>query len=188
MHWKARLASLLRPASPGGATHRPPTPVVRRRYRRHPRPPPSRPPPITPGSPPGSPGSPDTPVQASWRVLRAIRDSSQEPDTPDPPGERDGPDDGIARRAYEECLDDALVCTLPHSCFCPITHVPMCDPVVAADGHSYEREAISRWFMKQKTSPVAHVSLSHTALMPNHALRNVITELVHGWQSSPPIG
>ena len=29
---------------------------------------------------------------------------------------------------------------------CPISHEIMVDPVVAADGHTYEREALARWF------------------------------------------
>lgn len=29
---------------------------------------------------------------------------------------------------------------------CPITHELMKDPVMATDGHTYEREAIMKWF------------------------------------------
>ena len=34
---------------------------------------------------------------------------------------------------------------LPRSIMCPITNMPMCDPVMTSDGFSYERAAIQRW-------------------------------------------
>lgn len=56
----------------------------------------------------------------------------------------------------------------------------MVDPVVAADGYSYERDAIARWLEKRASSPATGASLAHTGLTPNHALRGTITELVEG--------
>ena len=35
--------------------------------------------------------------------------------------------------------------SMPADFFCPITFEVMADPVVAADGHSYERCAILKW-------------------------------------------
>ena len=55
---------------------------------------------------------------------------------------------------------------------CPITGVPMHDPVVAADGHTYERAAIERWFSEHDTSPLTGEVLPTTALFPNWALRH----------------
>ena len=58
---------------------------------------------------------------------------------------------------------------------CPITHELMRDPVTAADGHSYERAAISYWFWEGKaTSPVTNLALSSQLLLPNHSLRAVV--------------
>lgn len=37
---------------------------------------------------------------------------------------------------------------------CPITREIMEDPVVTADGHSYERRAIEEWLQRKWTSPV----------------------------------
>jgi hypothetical protein len=37
---------------------------------------------------------------------------------------------------------------LPNMPACPITQEPMRDPVVAADGHTYERSAIVRWYVR----------------------------------------
>lgn len=36
---------------------------------------------------------------------------------------------------------------------CPITRELMRDPVIAADGHTYDREAIEMWFRNHDTSP-----------------------------------
>ena len=36
---------------------------------------------------------------------------------------------------------------------CPITFEIMQDPVVAADGHSYERSAITKWMQTKDNSP-----------------------------------
>jgi hypothetical protein len=63
---------------------------------------------------------------------------------------------------------------------CPITTERMSDPVIATDGHSYEREAIERWIATRKllgvlaTSPKTGLVLKSELLVPNHALRNAI--------------
>ena len=59
---------------------------------------------------------------------------------------------------------------------CPITLSLMRDPVIAADGHSYERDAITQWFAANSTSPKTGGRLLSTALIPNHALRNTIEQ------------
>ena len=43
----------------------------------------------------------------------------------------------------------------------------MQDPVLAADGHTYEREAIERWLENNDESPVTGGILRHTRLIPN---------------------
>lgn len=54
----------------------------------------------------------------------------------------------------------------------------MLDPVVAADGHSYERAAIERWFaLGHRTSPRTNEALRVQDLLPNHALRASIEDL-----------
>lgn len=86
-------------------------------------------------------------------------------------------DDGQRRCAYES---EALVRTahLPRSIMCPISSMPLVDPVIAPDGHSYERSEIVRWLRKKRTSPVTGEKLRYPLLIPNHALRNTIGELV----------
>ena len=60
---------------------------------------------------------------------------------------------------------------------CPITLGIMEDPVVAADGRTYERAAISEWLENKDTSPSTGLPLNSTTLIPNIQLRNLI--LVH---------
>lgn len=66
---------------------------------------------------------------------------------------------------------------LPRSIYCPIRCAPMIDPVVASDGHSYDRDAIETWLKRKKTSPVTNETISET-LLANHALRATIAELI----------
>jgi hypothetical protein len=46
----------------------------------------------------------------------------------------------------DEEMKKVMASPVPHDCPCPITRQIMLDPVVAADGHSYERTAIQKWF------------------------------------------
>lgn len=67
---------------------------------------------------------------------------------------------------------------LPEDAFCPIAHQIMEDPVVCADGHSYERRFLEAWFARgNRTSPKTNLPLSHMQLVENIALRNMIEAL-----------
>jgi len=59
---------------------------------------------------------------------------------------------------------------MPGDMCCPITLCKMLEPVVASDGHSYERVAIERVLAGTRVSPMTRAPLSPT-LWPNHALR-----------------
>jgi hypothetical protein len=56
----------------------------------------------------------------------------------------------------------------------------MRDPVIAGDGHSYEREAIERWLMGHRTSPLTGRVMPGTTLIPNHRLRQLINDMLSG--------
>ena len=59
---------------------------------------------------------------------------------------------------------------------CPISFELMTDPVIAEDGHSYERSAIEDWFGRGSlTSPKTGEPIG-TNLFPNHNLRKLIEE------------
>lgn len=61
---------------------------------------------------------------------------------------------------------------------CCTSQEVMQDPVLAADGYSYERLAIEQWLMNHDTSPMTNARLPNKNLIPNHALRSSIMEAV----------
>ena len=77
---------------------------------------------------------------------------------------------------------------LPDEFFCSITLDVMQDPVLAADGFSYERGAIEDWFAKgHRTSPKTGAQIAHTELQPNLAIRNLIQHAIGKKKSDPPL-
>jgi hypothetical protein len=84
------------------------------------------------------------------------------------------------------------------TCLCPILGTVMKDPVVAADGHTYERSAILKWFrtcrrrldprtglpMPTITSPLTGEPMSPT-WVPNHSLRQLLSALLDASRRSP---
>ena len=50
------------------------------------------------------------------------------------------------------------------------------DPVFAADGYTYEKEAIEEWVKRSPTSPLTNMPLAHTHLVPNRGIRSAIKE------------
>jgi len=61
---------------------------------------------------------------------------------------------------------------------CPITRSLMRVPVIAADGHTYDRAAIERWLAHHDNSPRTGEVLEHRLLVPNHNLKRLIDDLV----------
>ena len=97
----------------------------------------------------------------------------------------------------------------PKELCCPITQELLVDPVVAEDGHSYERRAIEQWFSAGSSSSAATATATATGpapgsnvgaivrspvtneelpasrrLVPNHALRKVVDQhrTALGWE------
>lgn len=54
---------------------------------------------------------------------------------------------------------------------CPITLDIMKDPVVAGDGHTYERNAITAWIRRHGISPITQAPISLRSLVPNLAIK-----------------
>ena len=61
-----------------------------------------------------------------------------------------------------------------HDFVCPIAHEVFMDPVVASDGHTYERASIEKWFKTKKTSPLTGQPIWDLKLTPNHTLKKVM--------------
>ena len=53
----------------------------------------------------------------------------------------------------------------------------MVDPVMASDGHTYDRASIEAWFARGKrTSPKTNQPLAHLFLAPNHLIKSMVSE------------
>ena len=82
------------------------------------------------------------------------------------------------RPSAVEVLRSALLREALDAHTCPLSFEVMRDPVITADGQTYEREEIERWFATGKrSSPLTGKDLESTALLPNIALRNAIAEM-----------
>ncbi|KAI3441787.1 E3 ubiquitin ligase (RING-type E3 ubiquitin transferase) (Serine/threonine-protein kinase) [Psidium guajava] len=68
-------------------------------------------------------------------------------------------------------------CEPPPYFICPILQEVMQDPQVAADGFTYEAEALRGWLESgNDASPMTNLQLAHRNLVPNRALRSAIQE------------
>ena len=68
----------------------------------------------------------------------------------------------------------------PDAFVCPITRDVMDRPVVAADGHSYEHDAVAKWLTRNARSPLTNAPMG-PELVPNITLRKAIAE----WREQP---
>lgn len=79
--------------------------------------------------------------------------------------------------AFVQAMPGELL-TIPEDAICPISQQVMEDPVVCADGHSYERAFIQKWLaLGKRSSPKTNMSLAHTTLIPNLNLRSIIESI-----------
>lgn len=62
----------------------------------------------------------------------------------------------------------------PEEFVCPLTRVLFENPVIAADGHTYEASDMAQWLQRSDISPVAGTPLEHKLLIPNYALRSMM--------------
>ena len=79
---------------------------------------------------------------------------------------------GRGKAAAASGIAAAAQCSL--SFVCPLTNEIMQDPVVAADGYSYEKIAIIEWLQHSNLSPMTSDVLIPKVLIPNIALRQAI--------------
>ncbi|KAM3682236.1 hypothetical protein ACJW31_12G057800 [Castanea mollissima] len=79
--------------------------------------------------------------------------------------------------ASASCLVSKKLHRIPSHFMCPIYQEVMTNPQIAADGYTYESEAIRGWFDSgHDTSPMTNLKLEHCKLVPNYALQNAILE------------
>lgn len=72
---------------------------------------------------------------------------------------------------------------------CAISLDVMSDPVVAEDGHSYERSKIESWFRWKLCSPKNNTQLTTSVMVPNNNLRMAIERWRAGetWDASKTV-
>ncbi|KAF3568851.1 hypothetical protein DY000_02011467 [Brassica cretica] len=68
----------------------------------------------------------------------------------------------------------------PSHFICPLLKGLMNQPCVAADGYTYDREAIEDWLREKDTSPVTNLPLPNKNLLANYTLYSAIME----WKSN----
>lgn len=71
---------------------------------------------------------------------------------------------------------------------CPITGLPLQDPVVDPDGNTYERSAILQWLESHSTSPLTRHGLDATQLVPNRAVQAMIRSAMAELQEANAAG
>ena len=85
-------------------------------------------------------------------------------------------------REHREELERLRISTaeLPEDMCCAITCELMKEPYLCVgDSHTYERVAIEQWFATgARTSPTTNERLDNLTLVPNHAMRRLITALL----------
>ncbi|MQL80999.1 hypothetical protein Taro_013461 [Colocasia esculenta] len=85
-------------------------------------------------------------------------------------------------------IGDAFL-TIPKDFCCPIFLDLMKDPVIVSTGQTYDRTSIVRWLEEGHcTCPNSGQLLTHTRLVPNRALRSLISQwcTAHGVPYEPP--
>lgn len=57
---------------------------------------------------------------------------------------------------------------------CPLSGDIFSDPVIAADGQTYERKHIEEWMIGNNVSPITNNVFAHKILTPNNAMKSVV--------------
>ncbi|KAJ0042680.1 hypothetical protein Pint_18050 [Pistacia integerrima] len=83
----------------------------------------------------------------------------------------------VADRARDS--DSSIKPAVPTHFICPILKDVMREPCVAADGYTYDREAMEEWLQKNDKSPMTNLPLANKDLLPNYSLLSAIME----WKS-----
>ncbi|KAK3233847.1 hypothetical protein CYMTET_55879 [Cymbomonas tetramitiformis] len=89
-------------------------------------------------------------------------------------------DSSLAPVSYVEPADFTLpdtVAGLEYDIRCPISLEIMRDPVIAADGHTYERASIEQWLRTHANSPKTGERLPNKNLTPNYTVRSMVATL-----------
>nr|XP_056717280.1 WD repeat, SAM and U-box domain-containing protein 1 [Euleptes europaea] len=91
----------------------------------------------------------------------------------------------VLRNIEELQIERKSACeSVPDEFLCPITKELMKEPVIAADGYSYEKEAMENWIInKRRSSPMTNLPLQRLVLTPNRTLKMAINR----WLETQPV-
>ncbi|CAF2830389.1 unnamed protein product [Rotaria sp. Silwood2] len=78
-----------------------------------------------------------------------------------------------ASKTEEDTRQEMMIDTLT----CPLTLAIFIDPVVAADGFTYERSSITAWLKNNDRSPMTNQKLPNKDLNPNTVVKQIINAL-----------
>lgn len=79
----------------------------------------------------------------------------------------------VSKQHYTRYLEQYMwTYTLSEAVMC--VQAIMTEPVIAADGHTYEKVAVQEWLLHHTTSPVTGDFLAHTRLVPNFLIKTVL--------------
>ena len=67
---------------------------------------------------------------------------------------------------------------IPSEFLCPISKKVMTDPVIACDGHTYERSQIEDYLKKHDKSPVTNKAIEQSFVFPNEAMKKQIADFL----------
>ncbi|XP_016128326.1 WD repeat, SAM and U-box domain-containing protein 1-like [Sinocyclocheilus grahami] len=88
---------------------------------------------------------------------------------------------GRVLRKIKDLRSSLMDSDVPDEFLCSITRELMKDPIIAADGFSYEREAMESWInTPNRSSPMTNLPLQTTLLTANRSLKMAIQR----WKSS----
>ncbi len=63
--------------------------------------------------------------------------------------------------------------------YCPITHQIFLDPVIAADGFTYEKDALEEWYKRNASSPMLGTKVNTTLYVQNIIVRNMVKYILN---------
>jgi len=121
----------------------------------------------------------DIKFATNWEGMKGCVDKDSDGDS-DNNSDGDGDDDGDINSSEpptsssDDCdyldSDKQPKVANPKMPCCPITGAPMIIPVVAADGHTYEKRAILKWFAQSDMSPLTGTEVLHKEVVTNFSL------------------
>ena len=76
---------------------------------------------------------------------------------------------------------------IPSILLCPICHEIMVDPVICADGYSYERYNIESWMVDNNKSPMTNMILDDKELVSDQSLLKLISAIQSSARQTPAV-